>query len=128
MELSAYPRHRKRCLNGFRASFALFPGKRSLGAPVVSKPGRIPTQVQEKGVGVLVRKAPANGNSMLADLADEICQEAGVDNPAPDAVFDVHLADVLIRHSIGNVIAMANPTRQPVRGSSEHLRVLPWAS
>ena len=117
MELSAYPRHRKRCLNGFRASFTLVTGNGGSGAPVALQPHAFAGQM------------PQNGSSVLTSLANEICQEAGVRNLAPDAAFDARLALALKEHPLSNVIAIANPTRQQARrSSSEHLRVAPWGS
>ncbi|PWU03520.1 MAG: hypothetical protein C5B53_00385 [Candidatus Melainabacteria bacterium] len=130
MELSAYQRHRKRCLNGFRASFALFTNNGGSGALAVSNTQVAKVDTQPVLIGTQVRNLHPDKSTSLGWLANEICQEAGSNGGSySDPAFSAHLALALKERNAANVVAIASSIRQPVkRTSSQHLLFEPWSS
>lgn len=103
MELSAYPRHRKRSVSGSNTSFRLF----ALNTPAVSflppslpisPVGQLPQGLQLQGVATLSfidnAISQANGFGGFGELANAICQEAAPqeqDFSVPSQVCDASL-------------------------------------
>lgn len=77
MELSAYPRHRKRSLNGFRSSFRLFPARSGSTNAVLPRLVNRSIAEEPAKVATLPRSPQTANSGILHDLANEICQEAG---------------------------------------------------
>jgi hypothetical protein len=138
MELGAYPLHRKRCLNGFRESFALFTANGRSGALAVSKAQVVKVDTQPALIGPQVRNLPVDQSSALSYLANEICQEAGSNGGSYlDPAFSARLALAIkegkstnVEGKSTNVVAIGNSVKQVARrtAATAHLSFEPWSS
>ena len=123
MELGGYPRHSKRCINGFKASSRLFAASgrtassvlahpRLANRPLPSSPAidKHTTFRQSVAPPSLMQRAiePALSQGRLARLADQICQEASlVQSPSISIVVtDPSDKIVQINSCLGEKIAL----------------------
>jgi hypothetical protein len=130
MELGAYPRHQKRCLNGFRPAFTLFTTNGGSSTLVVANPQVAKVDTERALIGAQVRNFSADNGSALSHLANEICQEAGSNGGGYlDPAFSARIAQTIKERESANVVAIGNSQRQAAkRTASAHMSFEPWSS